>query len=106
MEKPDFQLFFDDFLAAGEAALAADLITAWKTLRGGCASSRLDHGFPRHRTIKDDNIGILIVHLGARSVQRLWRREHTRQTVTGGHAACSTQRVRLCEHEDQLSNGS
>ena len=24
----------------------ADLITAWKTLRGGCASSRLDHGFP------------------------------------------------------------
>ena len=36
--------FFHDFLAGGEAALAADLITAWKTLRGGCASSRLDHG--------------------------------------------------------------
>ena len=27
-----------------EAALAADLITASKSLRGGCASSRLDHG--------------------------------------------------------------
>ena len=26
---------------SGEAAVAADLITAWKTLRGGCASSRL-----------------------------------------------------------------
>ena len=33
-------------LVFGEAALAADLITAWKTLRGGCASSRLDHGHP------------------------------------------------------------
>ena len=30
----------------GEAALAADLFTAWKTLWGGCASSRLDLGFP------------------------------------------------------------
>ncbi len=41
-----FLSFFHIFLAGGEAALAADLITAWKTLRGGCASSRLDHGFP------------------------------------------------------------
>ena len=32
------------FWATREAALAADLIKAWKTLRGGCASSRLDHG--------------------------------------------------------------
>ena len=30
--------------ASGEAALAADLITAWKPVRGGCASSRLIHG--------------------------------------------------------------
>ena len=28
-----------------EAALAADLITASKSVQGGCASSRLDHGF-------------------------------------------------------------
>ena len=32
-------------MVVGEAALAADLITAWETLRGGCASSSLDHGF-------------------------------------------------------------
>ena len=38
-------VFVDDCLAIGEAALAADWIAAWKTLRGGCASSRLDHGF-------------------------------------------------------------
>ena len=31
----------------GEAALAADLITAWKTFRGGCTSSRLIHGHPK-----------------------------------------------------------
>ena len=30
-----------------EAALAADLITASKSFRGGCASSRLDHGCPK-----------------------------------------------------------
>ena len=44
IEKADvfiFPRFFDDFLAAGEAALAADWIAAWKSLRGGCASSRL-----------------------------------------------------------------
>ena len=29
---------------SGEAALAADLITACKSLQGGCASSRLFHG--------------------------------------------------------------
>ena len=28
-----------------EAAVAADLITSWKYPRGGCARSRLDHGF-------------------------------------------------------------
>ena len=33
--------------AVGEAALAADLITASKSVRGGCASSRLDHGSPK-----------------------------------------------------------
>ena len=44
-----FLNFLMIFLAPGEAALAADLITAWKTLRGGCASSRLDHGFPAGR---------------------------------------------------------
>ena len=37
--------FFHNFLVVGEAALAADLITAWKSLRGGCASSRPIHGF-------------------------------------------------------------
>ena len=33
------------FLAAREAALAANLITAWRPFRGGCASSRLDQDF-------------------------------------------------------------
>ena len=37
-------MFFHEFLALGEAALAADWITAWKTLQGGCASNRLHHG--------------------------------------------------------------
>lgn len=32
------------FLVVGEASLAADLIIAWETLRGGCGSSRLAHG--------------------------------------------------------------
>ena len=41
-----FLYFFTLFSAAEEAALAADLITVWKPFRGGCASSRLDHGFP------------------------------------------------------------
>ena len=30
-------------LVLGEAELAADLISTWKPLWGGCASSRLDH---------------------------------------------------------------
>ena len=46
IEKADLCRFWYDFLAVGEAALAADWIAAWKTLPGGCASSRLDHGFP------------------------------------------------------------
>ena len=29
-----------------EATLAADLVSASKSFRGGCASSRLDHGSP------------------------------------------------------------
>ena len=33
-KKTIFHLFFLDFLGAGEAVLAADLITAWKTLPG------------------------------------------------------------------------
>ena len=33
---------FPRFLVPGEAALAADLITARKSVRGGCASSQLD----------------------------------------------------------------
>ena len=36
---------FDDFLAVGVAALAADCITTWRCLWGGCACGRLDHGF-------------------------------------------------------------
>ena len=45
-QKDNISVFFRKSLVAGEAALAADLITAWKTRRGGCASRRLDHGFP------------------------------------------------------------
>ena len=37
-------------LVFGEAALAADLATAWKTLQRGCASSQLDHGSPIAKT--------------------------------------------------------
>ena len=36
---------FSRFLGGGEAALAANLITAWKILRGGCTSSQFDHGY-------------------------------------------------------------
>ena len=39
-----FRVFFRLFLVRREAALAADLITAWKSSQGGCASSRLFHG--------------------------------------------------------------
>ena len=35
-----------NLLAVREAALAAGWIMAWKTFGGGCACSRLDHGFP------------------------------------------------------------
>ena len=45
IEGPSCLTFFDHFLNVGEAALAADLIMAWKTLWGGRTSSRLDHGF-------------------------------------------------------------
>ena len=38
------KLFFLEVLVIREAALAADLITAPKSIQGGCASSRLDHG--------------------------------------------------------------
>ena len=34
-----------NFLVIGEATLEAHLITATKSLRGGCASSRLNHGW-------------------------------------------------------------
>ena len=36
-------LFVIDFWAGGEAGLVSNGITAWETLRGGYASSRLDH---------------------------------------------------------------
>ena len=39
-----FFMICSRFFGRGEAALAADLITARKTLQGGCASSRVDHG--------------------------------------------------------------
>ena len=38
-------LFFYSFWDVGEVALAADLITAWTPIWGGCASSRPDQGF-------------------------------------------------------------
>ena len=41
-----FYHLFGIFFVPREAALAADLITARKPSRGGCASSRLIHGFP------------------------------------------------------------
>ena len=56
--KSNFFSFFHDFClifwVPREAALAADLITAWKPIQGGCASSRLFHGFPR----PDDGYGL------------------------------------------------
>ena len=30
-----------------KAALAVDWIANWETLQGGCASSQLDHGYPK-----------------------------------------------------------
>ena len=42
-----FGVFFGIFWVSREAALAADLITARKPIQGGCAGSRLFHGFPR-----------------------------------------------------------
>ena len=36
--------FFIQFWSSGGAVLAADLITASRSLRGRCTSSRLDHG--------------------------------------------------------------
>ena len=42
-----FAHVFVIFWVPREAALAADLITARKPVGGGCASSRLIHGFPR-----------------------------------------------------------
>ena len=41
--------FVDNFGVVGEAALAADWLTAPKTRRAGCATSRLDDGFPNRR---------------------------------------------------------
>ena len=38
---------FRHFFGSREAALAADWITAWKTILGVRASSRLDHGSPK-----------------------------------------------------------
>ena len=36
-----------NFLCCQKAVLAGDLVAGEKTLRGGCASSRLDHVYPR-----------------------------------------------------------
>ena len=41
-----FQLFSYNLLVDGEAVPVADLITAPKTLQGGCSSSRHDRCFP------------------------------------------------------------
>ena len=43
-------------LVFGEAALAADLIMAARSLRGGCASSRLDHGSPKMNQNSSENV--------------------------------------------------
>ena len=42
-DKIVFSNRFYKFLVVGEAALAANLLAAWKNLWGGCTSSRLDH---------------------------------------------------------------
>ena len=48
MQKGVFSTAFLNFSGIGEDALAADLITGWTSLRGGCAGSRLDHGCLDH----------------------------------------------------------
>ena len=52
-------LFFRGFLVRGEAALAADLTTAQKPSRGGCASSRLFHSWQEYR--KTDGKGYFFI---------------------------------------------
>ena len=59
-----FSGFSQRLFVVGEAAQATNWVTAPKTLREGCASSRLDYSFPDHHFIFLDGYGERVSLLG------------------------------------------